>query len=430
MYKIFEKFEKKGKTIPSHCLEVSNFQKVHGYNNLELFKEKFIKIYGAKDPIINELKQYENHNASSHGKLIPEEICFQRKEKNSTSPSHFKMNTYFLCPICDPFEYSHLGPSYKLKYRDGEKVKIDQNQPQFYDTLHAQYEHHLAQVHGVLKEAYVENPFIGFSLTGEKSPVLGLNCICPYNVRGQEAACLAQFKFNIGGKDPNPFKAYLRHVHSCHHNCSNPNGEIYHTQVADTTKDEILYNYFKPLSIEGFMKSLGRLRRAVNGDKDFNPFLLSNDQSELKRIAAYVSGSSGQNKKYTPPTPERSPKLKRAAEDSAPAPENTKKGARKINYLPLGEHAKVAKAAAPSKREPEAISEPEPQQEQEQAPVNVPGSEGQPSLNFDGEIPVMGEVMPQIDWEQDDLMNSLLGDPNFNATYNYLNDWLHFPSNT
>lgn len=293
MYKIFNKLETQRMLIPENFLSVESMRLENEYHDLEAFQNKYLSIYPQNDLHVQDLKIFEK--TQEVGRDFQTEICFQKEEKFA-SPNHpykgTKVNTYFMCPICDPFGKSHLGRERKTKSRDGQKVVIDANEPQFYDTLHSQYEHHLAQIHGVYKVGCAATPFVGFSLTQQTQTQTkaqyNLSCICPYNKLGENSPCLAEVKFSLGGGNENPFKGYFRHVHEhhCNHSLKTPEA-IYTKQVLDE-QGAAFTNFFVPLSMDKFKESLNLLQHLC-GSEILEPIVLSTDQYALTKAASYVS---------------------------------------------------------------------------------------------------------------------------------------------
>lgn len=149
-----------------------------------------------------------------------EHFISSRSKKKYPKP---KQNTYYLCPYCDPFENANrIKGNFDDVYdkRSGNFHEVDENLPKFYDTLASGYTHHMAQVHGVTKYQFLEQPFIGISHSKitrfQEKDDLTLSCICPYNKYGTNEPCLAEVAFQALSKDENPYKAYFRHASSHH----------------------------------------------------------------------------------------------------------------------------------------------------------------------------------------------------------------------
>lgn len=292
MSPIFRDFDSKGQTIPSKNLDLDKTARtIHRYCSHPVdFISEYQMFYGDfPEDIIQESPSYDPTNL-----YYSSNVCFVNKEKYS-SPDHLysepKNNTYTLCPICDPFKPSE-GPIMKKKIRDGKVIYIDQNKPQFYDTLHSEYDHHMAQVHGVLKTGVTLQPFVGYSMSQltktQKQGCYKLTSICPYNKRGTDEPCLAEFGFHYEGKSSNPYKSYFRHVHKHHFLNSKKDDDVKYQRVVQSKNGKSLYNVFIPLCEERFKQSLQHLQKSCS-DSRVNPIKICEDRKLLDKVASYVS---------------------------------------------------------------------------------------------------------------------------------------------
>lgn len=317
MSNVFDIFYSKYKTIPREFLDVSNYYPAcHAYQKVEDFKDQYIRIYGNAEigrVFLASLMEPKiaAHKPPHRRRPFEHEIGFQIMEKIFTrtqKDNYTRWNTYFLCSVCDPFAKSHLGISLTQKIRDGNPVMIDQNGPRFYDTLHSEYEHHLAQVHGLMGNGFPLNPFIGFSISQSRSrPSFELGCICPYNkYDNRKVPCLAKINFNLFDKNRNPFKAYFRHVHQFHYQSSRK--VIDHVYMPEITDDKgnHLQNPFIPLSLEKFKESLGHLKNLCGG-LPLNPISVTNDVESLRKAECCVADQPALQKIAVCLTPENSP---------------------------------------------------------------------------------------------------------------------------
>lgn len=292
MCPLFRDLESRKQTILSRHLDVDKTARIHhSYLSHEAFESKYATFYGSlPNERVHESSSYDPTNL-----YYSSNVCFMKKERYS-SPGHLysepKNNTYTLCPICDPFKNSHLPPIMKEKVRDGKKILIDQNEPQFYDTLHSEYDHHMAQVHGVMKTDVTAQPFVGFSMSQltktQKSGVYKLTSICPYNKRGTDDPCLAEFGFNFQGKGANPYKAYFRHVHKHHFLNSKKDDDAKYQPVVCSTDGKAHHNVFIPLSEERFQRSLKHLQQSCS-DSSLNPIKMCQNRNLLEKVASFVS---------------------------------------------------------------------------------------------------------------------------------------------
>lgn len=311
MFKVLDQLKTRDGKIPYEFLDVSYQNSTFHDYTLESFKEKYMSIYG-EDGIVKNLQRYET---MPNSRIIHEnQICYKVVESFSSPKTKLgkpKVNTYILCPLCDPFKNSHLKPSFTSKIRDGQRVAVDQNQPQFYDTLHSQYEHHLSQVHGVMRFGAAANPFVGLSLTQGKvnaeTPVYELNCICPYSLPSAYP-CLAEHRLKVLDRNGNPFKAYFRHVHLQHYNLSSKNPDfVYKPEISDVNGNVYL-NIFIPLSVQKFQSSLRHLKDCC-AFTDRAP-ILCKDQDLLSLVASYVSTTPKKESTLNDPY-SQTPSLKR-----------------------------------------------------------------------------------------------------------------------
>lgn len=294
MQSIFNELDSRPQKVSSKLLDVSlaTRQKHHFASDPKSFLSKYEKIFHKKPTLCIE----SSHSYDAGNPYYCSNVCFVQKEKYSSASHPYlepKNNTYTLCPYCDPFNKANgTGSKKKTKKRDGKEVAIEDNEPQFFDTLHSEYEHHMSQVHGIKKSEIMAQPFVGFSMTqitkSQKPDVYRLNCICPYSKGDANEPCLAEFSFRHDEKNGNPYKAYFRHVNKCHFSKVSSSSDFSYQPYVQSSTGEVFPNLCYPLDEKKWGQSLQFLRTQCH-DQTINPLMVCQDQQLLHKCAGYVS---------------------------------------------------------------------------------------------------------------------------------------------
>lgn len=243
-------------------------RKPHHFNNHNDYLFVLNKHYGTPD-VPAPIQYSEKNDASSL--YHSSRVCYIVSSKDGINH-----NTYALCPFCSPFEQLN-----KATTCDAVVKPVN-----FMDTLGSHFNHHMAEVHGVVESGAILDPFVAFSKscpvnakTMEEKVKYKLSSICPYTLRGSQEPCLAEFPFKVGVKGGNPYKAYMRHVdkfHACHAKSKdsvfkNDSSCSYYQPIVKTGKHKF-QNVLMPVQLSKFEESLRLLRSSISSSNNVNIF--------------------------------------------------------------------------------------------------------------------------------------------------------------
>lgn len=134
-------------------------------------------------------------------------VCFKRKP----SVTNDQEEKYFSCLHHD----CNLG---WLKYKARKTTSHRRSSFNLYSK--ANFEKHMALVHGEYKDHSLVFPFIGAAyakFSDEETKIRHRSVmVCPYHKPGTRSPCLATFK-HIGDHAHNPYREYYQHYYECHH---------------------------------------------------------------------------------------------------------------------------------------------------------------------------------------------------------------------
>ncbi|CCH42783.1 hypothetical protein BN7_2327 [Wickerhamomyces ciferrii] len=257
------------------------------YNNYSRYR--YIKI----DELSSNPEILINPNDSPKSNVI-----YERKESFYNSKLFYKdsqINTYKICQYCDPFEEmcdTHKNQKASIM-RNGEKISYNINLPFFYDSLHHEYQKHLAIHHGILpNNSHIVTPFIGINQSGINQEGVDVSksvMICPHRDDNQhDGPCLAQFKFDSTVR--NPYEKYLEHVYYYHY--KEPGTDVdFPIEALNYEKydsDQIFY----PYHLEKFIESLYFMNKECGKHHD-GGLKLPTDDRLLFQILYQVHGGYG-----------------------------------------------------------------------------------------------------------------------------------------